>query len=134
MRQWIILVPVYAKLVLHHSVTVETNVSRESESAPLARSLSAPAVGPAGAGAPGCASRMREAFVKVASFYASPSVSFVLDLFTYVLFLLLLSFTAIVGFRPSDVEGGEILLCVWVGAYLVEELRQVCVAHCAAEA
>ena len=112
------------KLVLQHSVTVETNISKDSESAPLARSLSAPSRGPAAAAAP---DQMREAFVKVASFYASPSVSFALDLATYVLFLLLLSFTAIVGFRPSDVEGGEVLLCVWVGAYIVEELRQVCV-------
>ena len=118
------------KLVLKHSLTVETNISKESESVSLARSLSAPTGGPAAAAAPGSASRMREALVKVASFYASPSVSFVLDLATYVLFLLLISFTAIVGFRPSEVEGGEVLLCVWVGAYVVEELRQVCVCVC----
>ena len=66
---------------------------------------------------------MRTAF---ASFYASPSVCFALDLIAYVFFLLFLSFTAIVGFSPSVVKCVEVLLCVWVGAYIAEEIRQVC--------
>lgn len=65
--------------------------------------------------------------MKVASFYASPSVSFALDLSTYVLFLIFLSLMAIVGFLPM-VEAADVILCIWVGAYVVEELRQVVLA------
>lgn len=93
---------------------------------PLARSTSAPAGVPSESGR--CKyvpSRAREALVKVASFYASPSVSFALDLSTYVLFLIFLSLMAIVGFLPM-VEAADVILCIWVGAYVVEELRQVC--------
>ena len=52
-------------------------------------------------------------------------MTFAYDLITYVLFLLLLSYTAIVSFRQTDFDGIKILLCVWFFASIVEELRQV---------
>ena len=73
-----------------------------------------------------CCCRLPRALLKPIYFYTSPVVKFDLYVASYAFFLLLLSYTALVGFYASTFEWQEIVLCLYVIAYLFDEVHQVC--------
>ena len=76
-----------------------------------------------------CYWRLPRALLKPVYFYTSPVVKFDLHVASYTFFLLLLSYTALVGFYASTFEWQEIVLCLYVIAFLFDEVHQVCREH-----